>query len=99
MIDSLTSNAPGNCGQALYSSSHQGDSEWIIDSRATNHMTFNLTDFSHTTQPQRTCIANANGYAYPVTGAGTVSLTPSLTLSHSSCSFNIKQINVCEPSN
>jgi hypothetical protein len=45
-------------------------------------MTFDLADFSDTTQPQRTCIANANGVAYLVMGAGTVSLSPSLTLSH-----------------
>jgi hypothetical protein len=82
MADSSTSKATGNCGQSFYSSSHQNESEWIIDSRATDHMTFDPADFSHTTQPQRTCIANANGVAYPVTGAGTVSLSSSLTLSH-----------------
>ena len=82
MADSSTSKATGNCGQSFYSSSHQNESEWIIDSGATDHMTFDPADFSHTTQPQRTCIANANGVAYPVTGAGTVSLSSSLTLSH-----------------
>ncbi|MCI05785.1 hypothetical protein A2U01_0026838, partial [Trifolium medium] len=57
-------------------------SAWIIDSGATDHMTFDPMDFSHSTPPRRTCIANANGVAYPVTGAGTVPLSPSLSLSH-----------------
>ena len=38
---------------------------------------------SSTTQnPRRTCIANANGATYPITGAGTVPLSPSLSLAH-----------------
>ena len=45
-------------------------------------MTFDPSDFSHTTQPQRVCIANANGVAYPITGAGTVPISPSLSLTH-----------------
>lgn len=46
-------------------------------------MMFDPNDIFHTTQPRWTSIANANGVAYPVTGAGTVSLSPSLSLSHS----------------
>ncbi|KAI5351215.1 hypothetical protein L3X38_004106 [Prunus dulcis] len=41
----------------------------IIESGATDHMTFDPDDFLNTTQPRRTCIANANGVTYPVTGA------------------------------
>ena len=55
---------------------------WIIDSGATDHMNFDPHDFSHITQPKRTCIANANGVQYPVTGAGTVALSSSLSLNH-----------------
>ncbi|CAL8990313.1 unnamed protein product, partial [Prunus brigantina] len=44
-------------------------------------MTFDPDDFLNTTQPRRTCIANANGVTYPVTGAGTV-LSSSLSLSN-----------------
>ncbi|CAL8995182.1 unnamed protein product [Prunus brigantina] len=44
---------------------------WIINSGATDHMTFDPDDFLNTIQPRRTCIANANGVTYPVTGAGT----------------------------
>lgn len=43
-------------------------------------MTFDPQDFVTTTQPKRTCIANANGITYPVTGAGTVALSPSFSL-------------------
>ena len=72
----------GNCGQVFCSSTTQNDGAWIIDTRATDHMTFDPNDFSNTTPPRRTCIANANGATYPVTGAGTVPLSPSLSLAH-----------------
>ena len=45
-------------------------------------MTFDPSDFSHTTQPWRVCIVNANDVAYFVTGARTVPMSPSLSLSH-----------------
>jgi hypothetical protein len=74
---------PGNCGTALCSSSRDDDkSSWILDSGATDHMTFDENDFSKTSQPQRTCIANANGVISLVTGAGTVDLSPTLSLEH-----------------
>ena len=72
----------GNCGQVFCSSTTHNDGAWIIDSGATNHITFDPNDFSNTTHPRRTCIANANGETYPVTGAGTVPLCPSLSLAH-----------------
>lgn len=61
-------------------SSHRRDSNWIVDSGATDHMTYDPTDFSSVTQPRRSKISNANGVQYPVTGAGTVTLSPSLSL-------------------
>jgi hypothetical protein len=51
VVNFSTPKAPGNCGKDFYSSSHHDENEWIIDSRATNHMTFDLADFSYTTQP------------------------------------------------
>ena len=45
-------------------------------------MTFNSDDFIEVTQPRQTDIANANGVTYPVTGAGIVALSPSLSLSN-----------------
>ncbi|KAJ8638947.1 hypothetical protein MRB53_015641 [Persea americana] len=72
----------GNCGQVLVTSHDHDDSMWIIDSGATDHMTFDSHDFSHITQPRRTRIVNANGVQYPVTGAGTLTLSSSLSLNH-----------------
>ena len=72
----------GNCGQVFCSFTTQNDGAWIIDSRATDHMIFDPNDFSNITQPMRTCIANANGTTYPVTGVGTVPVSPSLSLAH-----------------
>ncbi|KAJ8632465.1 hypothetical protein MRB53_025801 [Persea americana] len=72
----------GNCGQVLVTCHGHDDSMWIIDSGATDHMTFDSHDFSHITQPRRTHTANANGVQYPVTGAGTVALSSSLSLNH-----------------
>ncbi|RVW82541.1 hypothetical protein CK203_047082 [Vitis vinifera] len=57
----------GNCGQVFCSSTTRNDGAWIIVSGATDHMTFNPNYFSNTTQPRKTCIANANGAIYLVT--------------------------------
>ncbi|CAL2227071.1 unnamed protein product [Prunus armeniaca] len=58
-------------GYGFHTSAKIDSRSWIIDSGATDHMTFDPDDFLNTTQPRRTCIANANGVTYPVTGAGT----------------------------
>ncbi|KAL6337829.1 hypothetical protein AAG906_002294 [Vitis piasezkii] len=75
-------NDQGNCGYALLSSIQNGDNGWIIDSGATDHMTFNSDDFIEVTQPRRIDIANANGVTYIVIGTGTVAVSPSLSLSN-----------------
>ncbi|RVW24281.1 hypothetical protein CK203_091011 [Vitis vinifera] len=49
-------------------STTRNDGAWIIVSGATDHMTFDPNYFSNTTQPRKTCIANANGAIYLVTG-------------------------------
>jgi hypothetical protein len=54
----------------------------VVDSGASNHMTFDEKDFTQLSQPHRTCVANANGVLSPVTGAGTVNLSPTLSLTH-----------------
>ncbi|RVW31268.1 hypothetical protein CK203_100339 [Vitis vinifera] len=43
-------------------------------------MTFTAMDFTTTSLPRRTNIANANGVTSPVTGAGTVTSSPKLQL-------------------
>ncbi|KAL6319103.1 hypothetical protein AAG906_001576 [Vitis piasezkii] len=63
--------------QTLHISTHNNDDDWILDSGATYHMTFYSNDFSNATQPRRSCVTNANGVTYPITGAGTVTLSPS----------------------
>ncbi|KAI5337726.1 hypothetical protein L3X38_016997 [Prunus dulcis] len=63
----MTSNGTG---YGFHTSDKIDSRSWIIDSGATDHMTFDPDDFLNTTQPRRTCIANANGVTYPVTGAG-----------------------------
>ncbi|KAG2717881.1 hypothetical protein I3760_03G194700 [Carya illinoinensis] len=57
-------------------------SAWLLNSGATNHMTFAASDFSQTSLPCRTSIANANGVISPVTGIGPMTLSPSLHLSN-----------------
>ena len=72
---------PGTSGKALHISTHNNDDDWILDSSATDHMTFDSNDFSNATQPRRSYVTNANGVTYSITGAGTVTLSPSFSLS------------------
>ncbi|CAN6586683.1 unnamed protein product [Malus baccata var. baccata] len=53
---------------------------WILDSGATDHMTYDRTLFQSMKDSHRKCVATANGTTAAVLGAGTVSLTPSLPL-------------------
>ncbi|KAJ0017590.1 hypothetical protein Pint_11215 [Pistacia integerrima] len=53
---------------------------WLLDSVATDHMTFSAMDFITTSLSKRTNISNANGVTSPITGAGTVALSPLLQL-------------------
>ncbi|CAN6557534.1 unnamed protein product [Malus baccata var. baccata] len=53
---------------------------WILDSGATDHMTYDRTLFQSMKDPHRKCVATANGSTAAVVGAGTISLTPSLPL-------------------
>ncbi|KAJ0076192.1 hypothetical protein Patl1_34303 [Pistacia atlantica] len=66
---------------ACYTSTNDANSgAWLLDSGATDHMTFSVMDFITTSLPKRTNIANANGITYPVTGADTVALSLMLQL-------------------
>ena len=55
---------------------------WILDSGATDHMTFDKNLFTSMTTSSRKCIATATGTTSSVLGAGTVNLTPALPLHH-----------------
>ena len=73
----------GNICSGLVTSSCDVDcGAWLLDSGATDHMTIVATDFTTTSPPRRTSVANANGVVSPVTGAGSVYLSPSLQLSN-----------------
>ncbi|XP_058084056.1 uncharacterized protein LOC131231771 [Magnolia sinica] len=55
---------------------HDVDSnDWLLDYGATDHMTFDPTDFSHHLPPRCTSIVNANGVTSPITRAGSDILT------------------------
>jgi hypothetical protein len=55
--------------------------EWVIDSGATDHMTYEEGEFREIRKPHKTGIINANGGIYPATGSGDISISPKLTLS------------------
>ena len=67
----------GNCN-TVYTLSRE--EEWVLDSGATDHMTHSKTDLINSKQPGKNGIFNANGICYPVSGAGDVILSPTLTL-------------------
>ncbi|KAL5791627.1 hypothetical protein ACOSP7_000221 [Xanthoceras sorbifolium] len=54
---------------------------WIIDSGATDHMTFNSQNFSHRSPTETNNVSYADGTPTPVFGAGSIPLTSSLNLS------------------
>jgi hypothetical protein len=73
---------PHSSNALLGSNQEASCNDWILDSGATNHMTFDVTNFSQQSPPRRTSIANANGDISSVTRAGTVMISPALSLSH-----------------
>jgi GAG-pre-integrase domain len=54
--------------------------DWILDTGATDHMTFNKNDLINSKIPKKNGIINANGVCYPVNMAGDVKNFPNLTL-------------------
>lgn len=73
------SSATGNTGVVL-STSTVHDTSWIIDSGATDHMTYNESLFENMTSPSKEKVITANGESTPVMGEGTIVLTPNLSL-------------------
>jgi len=76
-------NQGNNCccdSSALLVSKEGTNNDWIVDSGATDHMTFYPDDLVEITEPRRTSIFNANGVMYPVTRAGTVDISSSISL-------------------
>lgn len=71
-----------SCIILLGSNMEEAHSKWILDSGASDHMTYDERDFSQRSTPRRTSIANANGEICSVTGAGTVMLSSEMPLSN-----------------
>ncbi|KAI5322143.1 hypothetical protein L3X38_031215 [Prunus dulcis] len=69
-----------------------GSNTWIIDTGASDHMTYDAKFFdelfSNTCDPY---ITSANDLPSPITGEGTISLTPTLSLSLRACVVNTVQ--------
>ena len=54
---------------------------WVIDSGATDHMTSNTSLISPLRSSSVKTVQVANGTPMPITGTGTVSLSPTLSMS------------------
>ncbi|OIT40206.1 hypothetical protein A4A49_37479 [Nicotiana attenuata] len=81
IVDSdIRSHSSGNIGSALSNMDSGKNTGWIIDSGATDHMTFDQSLLQAPKKPHRSHVSNANGVSSPVTSAGTVVLTPFLSL-------------------
>ncbi|KAB2597903.1 hypothetical protein D8674_000823 [Pyrus ussuriensis x Pyrus communis] len=70
---------PGKNGTVLITSTKR-DTGWIIDSGASDHMTYDASLFYYMTSPSKEEVITANGDVAPVTRAGSISLTPSLSI-------------------
>jgi len=64
----------------MFSTSTVQDTSWIIDSGATDHMTYNKSLFQYMTSRSKEKVLTANGEFTPVIGAGSIALTPNLSL-------------------
>ncbi|CAL8994835.1 unnamed protein product [Prunus brigantina] len=68
-----------------------GSNTWIIDTGASDHMTYDNNMFDELSRnPRDPYITSANGLPSPVTGEGTIHLTHSLPLSHALLVPNIR---------
>ncbi|XP_042027341.1 uncharacterized protein LOC121774557 [Salvia splendens] len=79
-LENLSDNLPTS--YALSISSSTKNDKWIFDCGATDTVTFDKSDISSMHMAPKSYIQNANGELTPVVGAGTVKISPSLTLSN-----------------
>lgn len=68
-----------NLGKALITSEGK-DSGWIIDSGSTDHMSYNKSLFEYMISLIKKIGVTANGDMVPVTGTGSIALSPTLSL-------------------
>ncbi|KAK2991285.1 hypothetical protein RJ640_024550 [Escallonia rubra] len=72
--------AAGNGGKALNMSTLVTNSAWIIDSGATDHMTFDSRQVSTLKQSSQKFVTTANGTSAPIVGEGHLPLTNNMNL-------------------
>ena len=77
---STLATAAGNGGKVLNISTHVSNSAWIIDSGATDHMTFDSRQVSPLKYSSQNFVSTANGTSIPIIREGSVSLTNTLNL-------------------
>ncbi|KAK2988104.1 hypothetical protein RJ640_023853 [Escallonia rubra] len=70
----------GNGGKALNMSTLVTNSAWIIDSGATDHMTFDSRQVSTLKQSSQKFVTTANGTPAPIVGEGHLPLTSNMNL-------------------
>ena len=74
--------AAGNGGKVLNISTPISNSAWIIDSDATDHMTFDSRQVSPLKSSSQNSVSTANGTSIPIIGEGSLSLTNTLNLDY-----------------
>ncbi|KAK2975037.1 hypothetical protein RJ640_002466 [Escallonia rubra] len=72
--------AAGNGGKALNMSTLVTNNAWIIDSGATDHMTFDSRQVSTLKQSSQKFVTTANGTPAPIVGEGHLPLTSNMNL-------------------
>ena len=72
--------AAGNGGKVVNISTPVSNSEWIIDSGATDHMTFDSRQVSPLKSSSQHSVSTANGTSIPIIEEGSLSLTNTLNL-------------------
>ena len=74
--------AVGNGGKDLHISTPVSNNAWIIDSGATDHMTFDSRQVSPLKSASQNSVSTANGTSIPIIGEGSLSLTNTLNLDY-----------------
>ncbi|KAK2996779.1 hypothetical protein RJ639_025625 [Escallonia herrerae] len=77
---SALATAAGNGGKALNMSTLVTNSAWIVDSSATDHMTFDSRQVSTLKQSSQKFVTTANGTPAPIIGEGHLPLTDNMNL-------------------
>lgn len=80
MVTTASVARAGNDGKVLNTSSLVSNNTWIVDSGATDHMTFDSRKISSLKPSLEKTVSTANGSQAPITGEGSISLTETLNL-------------------